>query len=333
MIVESQDTNKVQSNQGIKTTSTETLDSSEVDSQTGLGGDFEGVLKKLLTPNSENQTNEEELFAAVAEQRILSLKGDEAAASFHSALVGKLDSNRGANGASSYEDATRAALSQLVSDGVLESTEAQRIHAESFMAAQLDDNTETLFDGRGGANDPTVALDTMESALFKAQKMIEQIETGEIDPGLLSLNQPSSLALAAGATLNRKESTQEGDSDLAIDSNPIEQTDSTTEVIPDGNTVDGAEGFLFKPSSESDGNLVVLLQAQMTGEVSQVLLKDKDGNELEVGNYADVGNGGREHYRFSKPGSEYPSDLTVEVVLKDGNSQSYSIPDPSLRYD
>jgi hypothetical protein len=46
-----------------------------------------------------------------------------------------------------------------------------------------------------------------------------------------------------------------------------------------------------------------------------------------------VANGGREHFRFNKPGADYPKDLTVEVTMKDGSIKTYKIPDPSQRYD
>src|SRR5690606_5915413 len=41
-----------------------------------------------------------------------------------------------------------------------------------------------------------------------------------------------------------------------------------------GVNVDGPEGFLFKPASDSDGKLAVLLPKQMTGNVDSVTIKD-----------------------------------------------------------
>jgi hypothetical protein len=97
--------------------------------------------------------------------------------------------------------------------------------------------------------------------------------------------------------------------------------------------VDGANGFLWKPVSDSDGRLAVLTPERFTGNVAQVVLKDQAGNVLETGRHGGVGNGGREHFRFSKPGGAYPPGVTVEVRMRNGGTESYPIAQPSQRYD
>ena len=102
---------------------------------------------------------------------------------------------------------------------------------------------------------------------------------------------------------------------------------------PLGGTVDGTGGFLYKPTSDSDGNLVVLTPERMAGNVASVVVRGPDGSVLATGRPAGNGNGGRDHFRFDKPGSSLPPNVTIEVKLRDGTTSSYPIGNPSLRYD
>ncbi len=99
------------------------------------------------------------------------------------------------------------------------------------------------------------------------------------------------------------------------------------------NPADGPGGFLFKPVSESDGKLVVLLPKQLSGKVDSVVIRDAAGNVIDQGNAKGVANGGREHFRFDKPGNAYPKNVTVEVTMKDGTVKTFQIADPSKRTD
>lgn len=86
------------------------------------------------------------------------------------------------------------------------------------------------------------------------------------------------------------------------------------------------QGFLWKPVSESNGNLVVLLpRGERSGNVS---IRDFENNLLDTGKFSGIHNGGREHYRFSKPGSGYPENCKVVY-----NNVSVTIPNPSSRYE
>lgn len=97
--------------------------------------------------------------------------------------------------------------------------------------------------------------------------------------------------------------------------------------------VDGPNGFLWKPVSDSNGKLAVLLPKGMTGDIASVVLKDANGQVIEKGRMTGVGNGDREHFRFSRPGADYPEGVTVEVQLKDGSVKTYTIDNPGQRYD
>lgn len=90
-------------------------------------------------------------------------------------------------------------------------------------------------------------------------------------------------------------------------------------------------GFLWKPVSDSNGKLAVLLPPQYTGYVSACFIATRSGSVIEQGTYSSTANGNREHYRFSKPGSAYPAGVVVVADLKSGGSVHWPIPSPGSR--
>jgi hypothetical protein len=97
---------------------------------------------------------------------------------------------------------------------------------------------------------------------------------------------------------------------------------------------DVGPGFLWKPQSESNGNLVVLLPPNFTSSVNSLTLKDPKGSAvLESGKYAGIGNGGRLHFRFGKGGSNYPDGTIVEVKFTDGSTMKIPIKETSARVE
>lgn len=93
--------------------------------------------------------------------------------------------------------------------------------------------------------------------------------------------------------------------------------------------VDGAEGFLFKPVSESDGNLVVLFPKEFTKPFLKVEITTLLG-VVEEGVFSSVGNGDRMHYRFSMPGSFYQGRI---VAFDDNQECVWEVTDTSVRQD
>jgi len=90
-------------------------------------------------------------------------------------------------------------------------------------------------------------------------------------------------------------------------------------------------GFVWKPISEGDGNLVVLLPAGLRGAVVGTDIV-RGGGVVERGRFAgDSTNGGRPQYRFSMPGSGYGSGLTLVARLTDGTTQRWSISNGGTR--
>jgi hypothetical protein len=83
--------------------------------------------------------------------------------------------------------------------------------------------------------------------------------------------------------------------------------------------------FLWKPSSDSDGNLVILLPAGMTGQVAELEVMSPDGKTvLAKGKYTGAGNGMREHYRFGKPGASF-HQAQLQVTMTNGTQKEIKI--------
>lgn len=90
-------------------------------------------------------------------------------------------------------------------------------------------------------------------------------------------------------------------------------------------------GFLWKPVSENRDKLVVLIPKAFTGHSRKDgLLYSSSG--IERGSYSGVANGDREHYRFSKAGGSYPSEVEFRVSCGQ-HLWCWRIPRPAERYD
>ena len=93
----------------------------------------------------------------------------------------------------------------------------------------------------------------------------------------------------------------------------------------------GGGGFLWKPVSESNRKLVVLLPPRYVGQVTGVFIANASGRPIERGSYSGVHNGGRPHYRFSKAGSGYGSNIYVVADLRGGGSVHWVVPNGASR--
>jgi hypothetical protein len=281
-----------------KTTSNQTVTAPKDDKKSSSSATaFDATLKGLMKPDGANKVSEEDLFSALIQERIKKEKGDDALKAFQELLATTKQSMAKSDGYIPVEDATKAALIKFQTQGKLTAEEADKMYSQSFAAAQLDGNTEVLFDNRGGPNDPTIAVATIEQALMGSRVKIEKFDSGAEKAPLRSLLEPST-----------------GKSALT------------------GVTA-GADGFLWKPESEKDKKLVVLLPPRLSGMVANVRLMGPSGEELETGRYSGNGNGGREHFRFSRAGGSYPDGLTVEAKLTTGEIVRFNIGETSSRSD
>lgn len=82
-------------------------------------------------------------------------------------------------------------------------------------------------------------------------------------------------------------------------------------------------GFLWKPVSESNGRLVVLLPPQYNGIVSGCHVVNASGSVIESGRYDGIHNGDRQHYRFDQSGGSYGNDIYVVANTTTGNVHWY----------
>jgi hypothetical protein len=261
---------------------------------------FETTLKGLLTPDSANKVSEEELFAALVQERLGKTKGEDALKEFQDIFTACKEKLKKPDGFIPVEDAAKQALVEFAAAKKISTEEADAIYSQSFAAAQLDDNKDVLFDNRGGGDDPTLAVASMEQALLLSRAVVDQIDSGAMIAPKRSVTEPtaSKAAFMGGSS--------------------------------EGTT--GADaGFLFKPISDSDGKLAVLLPSRLAGLVKGVTLIGPNGDIIETGRYTGNGNGGRDHYRFTKPGSQYPDGLTVQATLITGEIVKYIIKETSER--
>jgi hypothetical protein len=308
------DTNQALSAKASEASTTETQESSA----------FAKVLQGLLVPSGEGNVSEEALFAALTMERVKSMKGDEAGAKYEALLKRIQGEMTTANGYIPYEDAARSALNEFQLAGELTGDEANQIHSQAFGAAQLDSNTDALYDHIGN----TAAVGQMASVLASAKALIDKYvagtETATSRPIASGLN-------TSGRLINPYES-----------GSVTKSTGAATGAsnTANGTYFDGPEGFLFKPVSANNGKLAIMLPAEISREVVECLLKDSEGNVVENGTHWAPGFAAegdpakaRKKYSFNKPGAQYPDNLTVEVRLADGSVRSYEIPDPAKRYD
>ena len=104
---------------------------------------------------------------------------------------------------------------------------------------------------------------------------------------------------------------------------------SSSSSSSSSSTGGGSGGFLWKPVSEGDGKLVILLPGSLRGRVSGCSISGSFGSEN--GRFTgDTHNGNRPHYRFSRPGASYGSNITVTARTTDG-TRTWRIPNGASR--
>lgn len=92
---------------------------------------------------------------------------------------------------------------------------------------------------------------------------------------------------------------------------------------------DGApsEQFLWKPASESNGKLVILLPASMNA--SSVSISGPNVNESGSG--SGRANGQRQHFRFGKAGKDMQGPVSVNIQLQSGGTKTITVANPAER--
>lgn len=277
--------------------------------------DFSDFMKKVMTPRDQGQVSEEDLFAAIMEQRVTK-ESAEAGEFFKTKRLELMETMRSPSGFVPMEDLAKAVMREVVAAGHLTEEKAKQIHGESFRAAQLDDNLDALYDHLGGADDVTMATAQFDEALEKAYDIFEQIDKGELKVDPAELDRPS----------NTKTSS-------AVVASGIPR-----HLTPGTVYVDGADGFLWKPESESDGHLLVLMPQRLKDQVKRVEIHSSlpptpenllATHEKMTGYHA----GNRGKFRFDRHGAEFGKDIYVVAYKTDGTTENWKIEDGSKRND
>lgn len=290
--------------------------------------DFDTIVRDVLGPDADGSVDEEQLFAGVVLERLATLVGPEAGQAYRTAVGDEIKARTREDGYVPFEEAVVGALESLVARDVITSEQANEVYSQSFAAAQLDGDSNALFDGRGSPDDETVAVGEFESALDAARGHVAAFDSGE----------ETAPARELGDSTNGVSSRGRGGAGAAND-NSVDEGGRARGHRRAGRRregvgrADGPDGFLFKPVSDTTGKLVILLPADWTGDVEGVRLLTQDGRVIEEGQYANVANGGREHFRFSRAGGDYPAEIVVEVQLEDGTTERYEIANPGERVD
>ncbi|MFC1746092.1 hypothetical protein ACFL35_19020 [Candidatus Riflebacteria bacterium] len=96
----------------------------------------------------------------------------------------------------------------------------------------------------------------------------------------------------------------------------------------------GSPQFLWKPSSEGDGKLVVLFPSNYRIEKTKTCKVLFSGGYDKPVRYDQTGaNGDRIHARFPRSGSSYGRNVKVILLLKNGRSVKWLIPNGSQRFE
>ena len=268
----------------------------------GEAGGATSLLEQVLG-RGKGPVSEEHLFAAATFERLHSQVGPDAAKQFQRLLR---DGLQGDN--PNFEQATLQALRQLVEQGVITPEQGDQIYSQAFAAAQLDDKLGQLFDGRGGPGDDTIATAPRREALAQALERLSDFDRGVTQPRERSLRGARATGRAGGGQAAGHAAGH------------------------GGQAVGGPAGFLWKPQSESNGKLVVLLPSEL-GQAESVVIRDRNGNVLERGDYSGIHNGDRAHYRFDRAGGNYPPGVTLEAQMPDGRTVRYPISTPGQRVE
>jgi len=260
--------------------------------------EFSETITKTLIPDAQGNVHEEELQYAII-THLLEQLDPELASAFSSGFEQLLS----ANASPLFEDIAKLTLKEMVDSGLLELDTAEWINAASFSSAQLDSNLTALYDNRGSSSDATIAVASLGSAIESSFSNLSEITSGQVPLAALSLDAPSNLPL-------------------------------NTAKISDSQT--SSSGFLWKPSSERDGKLVVLLPADLSGQIAAAELHSavppSELTLLEHGRFTgDYQNGGRAHFRFQKPGEKYPDGSAIVVTLNNGEQVIFQINNSSQR--
>jgi hypothetical protein len=199
----------------------------------------------------------------------------------------------------SPEQAVHGALTNLVRADVIKPEKARELLGVAQRAAQMDDRLTKVSN--------TASVSPSEAAEVVTENL-RAILAGEID--------------APSVKLQRKYAK-------------VTETDAGKQSVGEAAF---SNGFLWKPESDSTGNLVVLLPSNLRGQVASLeihrSLPATSESLIERGSFAgDNHNGNRPHFRFRQPGSQYSDGSYVVVRMSDGTVSTQQIDNTGSRFE
>ncbi|MFT5113269.1 MAG: hypothetical protein ACI8P9_002597 [Parasphingorhabdus sp.] len=138
------------------------------------------------------------------------------------------------------------------------------------------------------------------------------------------------LAIGLGACThdNSKSSSGGGSISTIQDPNRPGQANEATATIACLSI--SSRGILWKPVSEGDGNLVVLLSSGF-GDPA-VFVIDTKGNAIERGDHRGRSNGNRATYRFRRPGAHFSSPSVLQIG-QGSTARFFCVPNTGRRWE
>lgn len=191
-------------------------------------------------------------------------------------------------------------------------------------------------------NTGTVKPGTNNAGQFDFLRQVDQepvtvIPTSTNRTGAGSLNDTvansSEATTVVGNTNPTKQTTTKKPATKKTAPKKTDSKKNDTDKAPKRTTLAKSNGeFLWKPKSDKDGKLAILLPKSLTGDVMEVQVMSANGTKvLAQGKPSGVGNGDREHFRFTKAGNEFPDGSLVVITLKDGSQRTVTIKETSDR--
>jgi hypothetical protein len=267
--------------------------------------------------------SEAQLFGAVMSDKIADHTSPEVAKEFRKNFRQAKRYERERAGERGIVNAAMRSLDMLIAGGKISQDCARVLTNESWTLSQLDENPNNVARRSEMGMDVSRSCGVEQYNQKNALYQIGELSLTEVSAEMLSSQRDSSSAHPQTKVAGVRNST-------AADT--IREVSNSQSVAPQfGSSPIYQRGFLFKPFSDSNGNVVILMPPSLTGKVRNVSIQSREG--IESGAYGGVGNGFREHFRFRKPGNGYAPDLSIVVMLHDGTSHKVTIPNPGLRYE
>jgi hypothetical protein len=288
-------------------------------------GDKKPVGAGELTP--QKRINEQEAYAALLHHELKKSKPKLAARFERELGQATKDFMASHGGKKDMFKVSDRLMRQYVRERAVSQEDYRELKLRNMGKAQLDsDRTRISANKTEGAKDD----DTPVRALSTFHKKLE------VNPGLseqeFAMFRSHEAAISAAKLRERRGISTRG-VDNAAPSSEVNSTTATNGTRTVG-TKDIPAGFLWKPISDSNGKLVVLLPSGLTSSVHAVgIASPNGGSVIEKGQFGGIGNGARTHFRFSKPGGQYPDGTEVQVIFTDGSQIRIPIAETSQRVE